>query len=678
MDSSSRNYNSKRGYTYHNGRIVYDKYGNAYILNDECTQTSGDDYCKPQATNRCEMELCDPHCTWMGIQQQGQTTTTILTGTGWTGATGWTGHTGWTGWTGWTGPPGDSGLGTGHTGHTGHTGFTGWTGWTGLAGLPGAQGWTGFTGWTGWTGWTGFTGFTGWTGQQGRQGERGWTGWTGWTGLAGNPGAQGHTGWTGWTGPQGPQGPPGTPGSGSFDIKSGVYSILCPMNESYTTGIVSYGSTFSSIPDLVVTLNSEDEHYRERALGHFTSSVSASSFDITVRNETSLFKFVDDEIDYYDTTPSISLLKDGSPAMLYVHNDSGNRIVRFSRPLGSDAEGAWDIEDIVSTSLSGIHSELTLMVDGRPCFFLADATTGNILFYRCTSYSGYQGSMWSSSTVVASIANSSLTELHSILLSDGRIAVVYGVYTIGPNTYRVDYSVSTDSTATSWLTSTISASGGSYDPEPRKILMQNNGNPAVVVYDNNSNDLYYLSSQTVAGTGIWSLYTVFSGVLGVIPESISGLIMINGNPAVVYKKENGDFTFAFCDAADGSGTWNSIVVASNGAPSPIDDMEMVNLANGDVGIVYYNSLDQDSYTLEVHLTSDTTATSTSSRRLDYHYSQSGRHASLVRLPDGHVAGIYKVVDSLSGPLPLVLFRSLLKDKILIDGNTVVNINWYAK
>ncbi len=96
-------------------------------------------------------------------------------------------------------------------------------------------------------------------------------------------------------------------------------------------------------------------------------------------------------------------------------------------------------------------------------------------------------------------------------------------------------------------------------------LTYTGGHPGCFYMDSDNNSVYFAYSDTIEGTGTWTVYPVDTS--GTVGSYMSGS-ELGGYPAAAYIDSSGGVKFAMCSTSDGSGTWNVSDVDVNGVYDP--------------------------------------------------------------------------------------------------------------
>jgi hypothetical protein len=406
---------------------------------------------------------------------------------------------------------------TGPTGPLGPTGYTGVTGSTGPTGPIGPQG---IPGDATDTGATGPTGPTGPIGPQGIPGDATDTGATGVTGSTGPMGPTGMTGPTGVTGPTGPTGPMGMTGpTGTINYKSDTgHFVLGPNMNYYIEGSVSYGTNFSTVPN--VFFNSQrNPPLQGSGVAAITNS-TVSGFDyrndnITNIVENSLF------LENADVRFGSSYVVNNNPAVSFYSNTDNQ--IRYYRSL--DTGGTeWDYagsSTIPDTSCTGSLMSLNV-VNGNPAIAFNDffnpfsiTPTGNVKFVR--SFDNI-GQSWNSVIIVDTGVNSLSCSLFEFTNYPG---IVYD----NNLTSEIKYSRGTDVNGSSWTTP-ITVGTGFYPN-----LIEVNGRPSISFTD--STGVYFIRADDTDGDS-WPV----SPTLVLNNAYYNSLNVVNGRPTILGSLNN--------------------------------------------------------------------------------------------------------------------------------------------
>ncbi|MCC7477024.1 PKD domain-containing protein [bacterium] len=197
----------------------------------------------------------------------------------------------------------------------------------------------------------------------------------------------------------------------------------------------------------------------------------------------------------------------------------------------------WDFVTLPTTGSGGIWATVA-EIGGNPAICFRDNTATTLHYIRSTNALGTEESDWSTPVQVSAAANSGW---RSVMLEvEGNPAILH--YNV--NSMTVHYSranTSTGTTAVSWSAGTsitIDSSGSSTFEGLSAAIVS--GNPALAYFNGTSGSLRYVRSATTTGANAadWSgLITVDSAANHSIGRWCS-LAVISGNPAIIYVDED--------------------------------------------------------------------------------------------------------------------------------------------
>jgi predicted outer membrane repeat protein len=285
---------------------------------------------------------------------------------------------------------------------------------------------------------------------------------------------------------------------------------------------------------------------------------------------------VDSEV-YVDYNTSLAIV-DGKPAISYHDYDNGD--LKFARNSAVDGSGTWTNIIIDSAGNVGAYTLLAI-VGGKPAISYHDFTNGDLKFAHNSAVDG--SGTWSLAVSDTGSVPGHVGEYTSHAIVDGKPAISYYDNSNGDLKFARNSEVEGSGT---WTTVTVDSAGnvGYYTS-----LAVVGGKPAISYYDIDSGDLKFARNSAVDGSGTWTNITVDSA--GSMSASHTSLAVVNGKPAIsYYDNSNGDLKFARNSEVEGSGTWTTVTVHSEGDVGANSSLAVI---DGKPAISYLDNTNSD-------------------------------------------------------------------------------------
>ncbi len=282
------------------------------------------------------------------------------------------------------------------------------------------------------------------------------------------------------------------------------------------------------------------------------------------------------------TTPAYvnALLEvDGRPAIAFC-DPNNNYSIKYQRATDSKGTswGSSIVADGTPADFPGYNGVDMAIVNGNPAVVNSLFLSKDINFTRASNTTG---DFWNSTVTVVSAASANIIQEFDLEVVNGNPAIVY-YDSDGKDLYFVR---ATDANGTGWGTPVSVTSTGDIGNYPSLSMV--NGRPAISYYDETNGDLMYIRANDTGGGSWGTPITVFSSANSGLHTSLT---IVNGNPAIAFS----DFTnkrMIYIRATDNNGAaWGSPVLVT----SHYAEQSELLIVDGQPAIAYYTGFgDQD-------------------------------------------------------------------------------------
>ncbi len=258
----------------------------------------------------------------------------------------------------------------------------------------------------------------------------------------------------------------------------------------------------------------------------------------------------------------------GKPAIAFY--DYTNKDLMYARASTASPSSTdnWQVHSIDTTDDVGSQPSLVILTDGNPAMVYLDQTNGLLKFAHSNTTIPDSSGYWSIHTVVAANAATMWEDISCQLCRGVPIISYYDTATQDLKFARSTLEIPT--ATVDWATHTID-SGGAVGPySALSIVTTATGElPAIYYYNSTNGDIKYARANLwpPSGAGDWTIYTLDDGGGNSVGQYTIGALpdpgINNGNPVVVYFDDTAmDCKIALANTLEPSSSadWNIYVL----------------------------------------------------------------------------------------------------------------------